>query len=177
MLVFKKNLKTFLPFISIHPILFPIMLLSMIGLLFAEHSLLAYASALCLFSAFDCYGYKYVLTRFKSPQPENYDILNAAYRTMQTSFQIALFYILYLNFGIYPALCFILSWWFGLCDLLYCVFVNKMDYVWVAKDMWWLWWTPQGLITGGNNIFLTGKLLIFFSCLSIILSYFIITLC
>jgi phosphatidylglycerophosphatase A len=136
--------------------------------------LLLYIGSIGLFSCFDCYGYKYILTRFQTTDIRelHYDEYNAAYRIVQTTFQIVLALFL-ATFNFWLASFFVLSWWFGLCDFLFYVLLKEFNYMYNATNMSWLWWTPFGMLSQNlrnGKVLMASSIAIFIlSVLSIIL--------
>lgn len=67
------------------------------------------------------------------------------YRFVQTLFQIGLGYLIYLSSGTIETLWFILFWWFGICDTLFYLLGNEINFI-EYDDMFWIWWTPLGIL-------------------------------
>ena len=102
--------------------------------------ILIYIAAILVFTVFDIVGYYYILTKKETVEPKK--IWLWTYRALQIGFQTAIvFYLKSIDIRI--MVLFIISHWFGLCDLLYYVLRG----VWIkSNDMYWLWWTPFGLL-------------------------------
>ena len=88
-----------------------------------------------LFTVYDIIGYEAVRDKLDLT-------LLHSYRIIQTAFQLALVLLAYACYGLFPALGFLLLWWFGLCDYLYYA-IGRYETKGVIWD--WLWWTPAGL--------------------------------
>lgn len=66
------------------------------------------------------------------------------YRVVQTILQYLLVYYIYINNGLDDSIWFMLMWWFGVCDLLY--YLVGKESIKTYNDMFWLWWTPAGIV-------------------------------
>jgi len=125
-------------------------------------SILIYILAILLFTIFDIVGYYFILTKRETKEPLKADLF--LYRFLQVSFQVVICAVLFLiDYKI--MLAFMISWWFGLCDLLYYWLCLR----WVTfENMFWLWWTPYGFILWKLHYNIDYKYLIVFSLLSLI---------
>lgn len=97
------------------------------------------------------------------------------YRVLQVVYQAMLCHLLWSSHDSLPAvLAFVWLWWWGVCDLLYYLIGNWNDYQFLltGKNFYWLWWTPYGLLGRSFNWTPSGRHLIYFSVLSILL-YFV----
>ena len=117
------------------------------------------------FSVFDYVGYNLIAVN-------NKDLFH--YRILQVSIQIVLSVVLFLLSPI-SAVCFLLLWWFWLCDWMY-YFIDytllKLFNIGFEKGTGfnhvksegcnWAWWTPYGLIVyafTGNKHLLADELI------------------
>ena len=117
-----------------------IFILSAIGLVgsyLIGSPLLATVSAIILFTSFDVFGY------YRMGTTSNKEIV-PYYRVMQTIFQHIITAFLWFLFGWQFALIYNIFWWFGGCDILYYV-ILKQNYF-TYGPMFWLWWTPAGIV-------------------------------
>lgn len=132
------------------------LLISLLMLLIAvlwKEPISLYLGATLFFTVFDVYGYYYLLTRSGNDSEintENYFTYKFAYRSLQIGIQILLIMLIICisiinKFTIIPLLAFIISWWLGLCDYLYYIILKQYDML-EYNDMFWLWWTPYGII-------------------------------
>lgn len=121
-----------------------------------------YITAILVFTIFDIVGYYYILTKKETKEPLKADLY--FYRFLQVSFQAVICAVLFLiDYKI--MLAFLISWWFGLCDLLY----YWLRGYWIkSTNMFWLWWTPYGMILGLLKKKIDYRYLIVFSLLSLI---------
>jgi len=126
---------------------------------------LYYILSILVFTIFDIIGYYLILTKKETTEP--FKIYLYLYRFLQTSFQIGISIALYF-IDIRIMFCFIISWWFGLCDYLYYIFTKRNIWKWI--NMYWLWWTPFGIILNLFKKDITGKYLTVSSILIFIFS-------
>lgn len=129
---------------------------------------LYYILPILCFTVFDIIGYYLILTKKETVKTKTGALV--LYRILQGAFQFAIAYFLYI-YDLIFAITFMLSWWFGLCDLLYYVLrgvIPKFD------DMFWLWWTPYGIVLKILGTKINYKFLWYFSILSIGISILII---
>lgn len=106
----------------------------------------AYASFVIGFSAFDVLGFRHVLDGRDG-------VPRAAYRFVQTSFQIIFIIFLYTYFGWQVAAASLVAWWFCLCDLLFYYF-SKIP---LDSHYTWLNWSALGFIKLFKPSFRIGK--------------------
>ena len=127
-----------------------------------------YILSIMIFTVFDVIGYYYLLTKKETTEPLKTDLY--FYRFLQISFQIGISVGLYfIDYRL--TIAFLLSHWFGLCDLLYYWLCLR----WITfDDMTWVQWTPYGFILWLLKKKIDYKYLIVFSLLSIIISIIII---
>lgn len=124
-------------------------------------NVIMYISSILLFASIDVIGFYKLLVQ------DNTDDRIAFYRVLQTGLQLLIAFILLLNNWIISAL-FMLSWWFGLCDMLYYIII-KDDYR-KYHDMYWLWWTPYGFYLNAINEKITHDYMEVFSILALLIS-------
>lgn len=136
----------------------PTLVLASIGLVldffFLGNSAVAIILAILAFAGFDAVGYHHLYISGSGTSPVRRDRL-VSYRTLQFVFQHILTFLLYLGFGWESAFLYNVLWWFGVGDLLYYVLL-KQDYT-KYGPMFWLWWTPLGLILRVLNKDVTPK--------------------
>lgn len=89
---------------------------------------------------FDILGYHFTLIRKSNAMPEK-EIIKA-YRINQLMFDVMLFIFLGLLFGWIPAFCGVILKLFGLQDITYYIFLQKL----LPENWHWLKWTPLGII-------------------------------
>ncbi len=80
------------------------------------------------------------------------------YRIIQTILQYSLVYFLFINSGLATAIWFMLFWFFGVCDMLYYI-IGKQSFI-NEKDMYWLWWTPIGILNKSAGLKTSGYQLV-----------------
>lgn len=137
-----------------------------IGMLY-KINIIAYISCLLIFTSFDCIGWQYLITdclehNFKANEK---GVIN--YRILQATVQFMLICCCYL---LTPslAIAFTVAWWFGFCDLLYYLLLTQ-NFVPFGDDMYWLWWTPYGIVLLLFKKKITWQYLIAFGILGFIL--------
>ena len=127
-------------------------------------SIVIYILSILAFTIFDIIGYYYILSKKETYFKRDFNYY--LYRVIQILVQIGISYYLY-TIDYRLTIAFLLSWWFGLCDLLY----YWLRLYWIkSNDMFWLWWTPYGIVHKIINKKIDYKYLIVFSILSIIIS-------
>ena len=122
-----------------------IALLAICNLTFAlifNNSFAYIITALLIFTIFDVNGYYYLAYRLIFHTESKYII--ATYRFIQVIFQEILCLFIFEAVGIIPVLIFLLCWWLGYCDFAYYIVLN--DNIQVYEDMFWLRWTPYGIV-------------------------------
>lgn len=109
----------------------------------ASQPIIATISAVILFTAFDVMGYYYITTKEETPNSSRNESRLVVYRIAQTLFQLCIAVALWKFASIISAICFMLAWWFFVCDCLYYVILRqnflKFD------NVFWAWWTPLGI--------------------------------
>lgn len=124
---------------------FGALVLSIFGLALTQWVNLAYplvlGLGLTLFSAWDVIGYESVA---KSDRRENM----VRYRIGQTSVQLLTIILLGVitHWNAWVVLGFIYLWWMGVCDVLFYILLHRLRDMIEYGDMFWLWWTPVGMM-------------------------------
>lgn len=125
----------------------PAFVLSIAGLMinyfFIGNPAIAIILAIIGFAGFDAVGYHHLYISGAGPTTVRRDRL-VSYRTLQFVFQHLVTFTLLLGFGWESALIYNVLWWFGIGDILYYILLRQ-DYT-KYGPMFWLWWTPLGLI-------------------------------
>jgi hypothetical protein len=133
-------------------------------------------SSILLFSSMDALGYFHLVWGGDQTVPaNNQEQRLISYRFIQTVFQALVTLILYVSAGVQYVLAFNAMWWFGLCDMLYYILLkqNFLEY----KDMFWLWWTPAGILKSLGLIKdVTGVTMLIESILGIVVAGLILLL-
>lgn len=122
-------------------------ILILVSIFFSAYSVLAVPLFFVLTSnLFDILGYHFILIRKQNFLPEKEYI--RSYRIIQLMFDITLMILLWVGFGMLPALCGGLLKVFGVQDLLYYFFLKKP-----FPNIWtWLRWTPIGFFKQKLNL-------------------------
>jgi hypothetical protein len=70
------------------------------------------------------------------------------YRIGQTSVQLLTIILLGVITGwnAWVVLGFIYLWWMGVCDVLFYILLGRLRAMVEYGDMFWLWWTPVGMM-------------------------------
>jgi hypothetical protein len=124
---------------------FAVSTLALLISIFTGNPLLMLGSSVVLFSAMDAIGYFHLVWGGNQNVPANNQQERlVSYRFIQTVFQLLVSIALYSNVGLMSALSFNLMWWFGVCDILYYVLLKQNFFGY--GDMFWLWWTPIGIL-------------------------------
>jgi hypothetical protein len=124
---------------------FPALVLSIFGLALTQWFEFTYplvlGLGLTLFSAWDVIGYESVA---RSDKRENM----VRYRIGQTSVQLLTIILLGVITGwnAWVVLGFIYLWWMGVCDVLFYILLGRLRAMVEYGDMFWLWWTPVGMM-------------------------------
>lgn len=126
------------------------------------HPFILYIVLLLNFSSFDRIGWKHII------QYNSNTIQIVGYRIIQHGYLILLGASL---FHIDPSvsIAFLFSWYMGTCDLLYYIVGKEYNFI-KFTNMYWLWWCPWAYF----KIKKTGVNLVIWSCVSILISIFII---
>lgn len=114
--------------------------------IFFNNKYCAYASFVIGFSAFDVLGFRHVLDYRGGAA-------RAAYRFVQTSFQLIFTLFLYTHFGWQVAAASTLAWWFCLCDLLF----YPLSKIPLDSNYTWLNWSVFSIIKLFKPSFKIGK--------------------
>jgi hypothetical protein len=129
-----------------------------------------------LFSSMDAIGYFHLVWGGDQTVPvNNQQGRLVSYRFIQVGFQSLLSSILYFNLGFIGVVAFNILWWFGLCDMLYYVLLKQrfIDY----DDMFWLWWTPAGILQKIGIISkVTGMSMLIQSIVGIVITILVMSL-
>jgi len=119
-------------------------IIGMVSSYFYALPILMFFSSLFLFGCYDVLGFYFLLTREGGIPSDPKSRTNAAYRIIQTLFQIQLGVLLYFLGGLYVSLAFVLGWWVGGADLIY--YLCTWQKYWTWGPVYWTWWTPWGLL-------------------------------
>lgn len=118
--------------------------------------------SLLAFASFDAIGYQTV-RKIGGDNLIGYRICQTAFQWMVSILATSLSGgLLWVGVG------YTLLWWIGVCDWLYYILRKEYGYI-EFGDMFWLWWTPQGIINKYINRKNTGKELLIISILGTIL--------
>lgn len=120
---------------------------------------LLYFGIIIYFTTFDIMGFWYMKAR------EDKEI-NKAYRVIQIG---TMFILGMMVPDINILILIFLSWWFGICDVLFYIILGQWEML-NFKDMKWLWWTPYGIVNNLFGIKTSGKQLVIYSIIIFILS-------
>jgi hypothetical protein len=129
-----------------------------------------------LFSSMDAIGYFHLVWGGDQSVPaNNQEARLVSYRFIQVGFQTLVSSVLYFNMGFIGVVSFNILWWFGLCDMLYYVLLKQrfIDY----DDMFWLWWTPAGILQKIGVISkVTGVTMLIQSIIGILITILVMSL-
>lgn len=125
-----------------------------------------WASGVLFFAVFDVIGYHFILTKEETEKPPKSSIANITYRVVQAITQ-ALIFIVIAHFSFIAAICFLLTWWFSLCDWMYYIILKQF---YKYDNITWMWWTPFGIYNKLISKPNTYKQMMVFSYLAIIIS-------
>jgi hypothetical protein len=117
---------------------YSILLLTLLSINSLINNNLPFIIALIIFAAFDYLVFQRIVKT---------DInLNGLipYRIVQTLLQITLGYFVFHTNGLESTIWFVLFWWFGICDTLFYL-IGKEKFL-QYNDMFWVWWTPLGIL-------------------------------
>jgi hypothetical protein len=160
----KLNIKDILNEITKDYSIFVLLLSTISMFLFPQYSLLF---GILLFSSFDYL----VFQRIVKTDRQLTGLI--PYRVVQTILQYTIGYVIYQSCGLNDFIWYMLIWFFGVCDMLYYI-IGKESFL-QYTNMYWLWWTPIGIINKQRKIENNGYDLLFES-LIIIIAYIIYNL-
>lgn len=136
-------------------------LMFLLSTIFFPVKLVLVITSILLFASFDAMVFWKAINRISVKS-------TMIYRILQVTFQVFLCKMMFDASGsIYPAILFMLGWFFSICDWLFYILLKQWGYK-GYEDMSWLWWTAIGIIERLQGKKVTGATLTVFAQVALV---------